>query len=121
MQPATIAEPYWRYKGMKVLVLVVLLALMLSACAQREKRVKNYLEIDPPVNCVKADRHLRALKKEKKNMWERVFTGITTITPFGLVASILTGTTVTKYKVATGDYNNMIDGRIARVRDECNR
>ncbi len=31
---------------MKVQVLVVLLALMLGACAQREKRVESYLERD---------------------------------------------------------------------------
>jgi len=106
---------------MKVLVLVVLLALMLGGCAQREKRVESYLEREPPVNCAKAKRHLRALKNEKKSVAERVFTGITTVTPFGLVVGILTGTTGTKFNVATGEYNDMIDWRIGRVMDECRR
>ena len=105
---------------MKVLVLVVLLALMLGACAQREKRVEAYLEKDPPVICSKANRHLRALKNEKKTGTERVVSGITTIFPIGFVVSILTGTTGTKFNVATGEYNDMIDWRIDKVVRECN-
>ena len=114
------AESYWRYNRMKVLVLVVLLTVMLGACAQREKRVEAYLERDPPVVCAKANRHLRALENEKKNVTERVVSGITTVFPVGLVVSILTGTTGTKFNVATGGYNDMIDLRIDKVMRDCN-
>ena len=115
-----IAEAYWRYHMMKVLVLLVLLTLMLGACAQRAKRVEAYLEKDPPVICAKAKRHLRALKNERKNVTERVVSGVTTVFPVGLVVSILTGTTGTKFNVATGEYNDMIDLRIDKVIRECN-
>ncbi len=106
---------------MKVQVLVILLALILTACAQREKRVESYLERDPPVICAKADRHLLALENEKKNVGERIVSGITTVFPVGFVVSLLTGTTVTKFNVATGEYNDMIDWRIDKVMYECRR
>jgi len=39
--------------------------------------------------------------------------------PVGLVAGVATGTEGTKAKVATGEYNKMLDDKIALIKGEC--
>ena len=41
------------------------------------------------------------------------------VAPVGLVVGILTGTTDTKFRVTTGEYNNMLDKRIAEIKRTC--
>ena len=44
---------------------------------------------------------------------------MTAIYPAGLVIGLLTGTEGTKLKVASGEYNGMIDKKIAEIRAAC--
>ncbi len=106
---------------MKKCVLVVLFGILLVGCVEREKKIAHYLDNPPPVNCAKADHHLRVLEKEKKSVGERTLSGVTAITPIGLVSGILTGTESTKIEIATGEYNDMLDTRIAQIMRECSR
>jgi hypothetical protein len=46
-------------------------------------------------------------------------TGVTTIVPIGLFTSAAMGTTGTNIKVATGDYNKMLDDKIAEIKKTC--
>jgi hypothetical protein len=45
--------------------------------------------------------------------------GVTTIIPIGLVAGAVTGTAGTKYRIATGEYNKMLDAKIAEIKSLC--
>jgi hypothetical protein len=45
--------------------------------------------------------------------------GVTSIYPAGLVLGLLTGTEGTKIQVATGEYNKMIDKKIAQIQSTC--
>jgi hypothetical protein len=56
---------------------------------------------------------------EKAHVAEQVALGVTAIYPAGLVIGLLTGTEGTKLKVATGEYNKMIDEKIAEIRAAC--
>ena len=44
---------------------------------------------------------------------------MTAIVPISLVVWIVTGTEGTKLRVATGEYNKMIDERIAEIKSQC--
>jgi len=44
---------------------------------------------------------------------------VSAIVPIGLVAGVATGTEGTKAQVASGDYNKMLDAKIAEIKQEC--
>lgn len=96
-------------------------ALMLGAngCAMEQKQVEQQIASPSPIHCATADGDLRVLQSEKANVAQRVVEGATSIYPAGLVMGLLTGTETTKIKVATGDYNQMIDRRIAEIQQKC--
>ena len=62
---------------------------------------------------------LRVLESEKASAAERAAEGVSAIVPAGAILGILMWTEPTKVKVATGEYNKMIDKRIAQIKDEC--
>ena len=45
--------------------------------------------------------------------------GVTAVTPVGLVAGTATGQEKGKLQVASGDYNKMIDQKIAQIKATC--
>jgi hypothetical protein len=59
------------------------------------------------------------LQSEKAHVAQQIAMGITAIVPADLVMGVLMGTEQTKLQVATGDYNNMIDQRIADIKMTC--
>ena len=73
-----------------------------------------------PINCATAEGDLRALKNEKAYVAEQIAEGVAAIVPMSLVVGLLTGTQGTKFEVATGDYNKMIDKRMAEIKAQCN-
>ena len=60
------------------------------------------------------------LQSEKANVAQMIANGVTAIVPAGAVIGILTGTEVDKMKVASGDYNSMIDKKITEIKQQCN-
>ena len=105
---------------MKTSVLIVLLSLFVTGCAMKQKKVEKELGKHPAVNCATAEGDLRLLNHEKVNVAERIAEGITAIAPAGIVIGIITWTEPTKYRVAIGEYNDMIDKRIAEIKQTCN-
>lgn len=105
-------------KKLMIAVLVVCLALTMASCAMQQKKVEK--EMEQPINCATAEGDLRALEKEKAHVGEQIAEGVTAIVPMSLVVGVLTGTESTKFEVATGDYNKMIDKRIAEIKAQCN-
>ena len=107
---------------MKKSILVVLLSLLVISCAaQKQKKVEAELGGQyHPINCATAEGDLRLLAHEKANVAQRIVEGVTALTPAGIVIGIVTWTETTKLKVAVGQYNKMIDKRIAAIKQTCN-
>jgi len=107
-------------KEMKKIIetaLVIFLAIFLSACAIGQKKVEK--ELKSPISCATAEGDIRALEHEKAHVAQQIVEGVTAIVPISLVVGVVTGTEGTKYRVATGKYNKMIDKRIAEIKTEC--
>jgi hypothetical protein len=94
------------------------LAVLLGGCASEYKKQAEAAE-KMPINCATAEGDLRTLQSEKANVAQQVGMGISTIAPIGLVVGVVTRTEGTKYKVATGEYNKMIDAKMAEIKTTC--
>ena len=103
-------------RSSKCLAIVAAFAL-LPACAHEYK--ENLEATKQPINCATAEGDLRVLEGEKANLAEQIAMGVTAIVPIGLVVGVVTMTEGTKFKVATGEYNTMIDARIAEIKSTC--
>jgi len=96
-----------------------LFAVLATGCAFQQKQVEQQLATPGAIDCRTAPGDLRLLQQEKANVVQRIAEGATAIYPAGLVLGLVTGTEETKLKVAIGDYNDMIDKRIAEIRSTC--
>ncbi len=72
-----------------------------------------------PVNCPTAEGDIRALENEKAHVGEQIVKGVTAILPAGFVLGMVTGTEEEKLEIASGEYNEKIDMRIAEIKDTC--
>jgi len=102
-----------------LLVSAALAVTMIAGCATQQQQVEQDLEHPGRIHCATADGDIRVLQSEKANVVQQMAEGATAIYPAGAVMGILTGTEGTKLQVATGDYNDMIDKRIADIRRAC--
>jgi len=101
-----------------MIVLAICLVITLAACAvSKQKKVEQ--EMKQPINCATAEGDLRALGHEKAHVTQRIAEGLTSIVPASLVVGVVTGTEKEKVEVATGEYNKMIDNRIAEIKETC--
>ena len=94
------------------------LTVSLSGCYTQEKKMTDQTAA-MPINCATADGDIRTLEAEKKTTGQRIAAGVKTIVPIGLVAGLVTGQAGTKFKIATGDYNDMLNKKIAEIKDQC--
>ena len=97
---------------------VICLATVVGGCSLQDKKTAQQVK-EMPVNCATADGDLRMLANEKKSTMQRISSGVRMVVPVGLVAGVATGTTRTKYQVATGTYNQMLDDKIAEIKQAC--
>ncbi|MGH8064485.1 MAG: hypothetical protein ACRERE_04460 [Candidatus Entotheonellia bacterium] len=93
------------------------IAGVVVACAAQFQQQEQALQ--QPINCATAEGDIRILQHEKSHVAQQVAMGITAIAPAGMVMGVLMGTEQTKLQVATGDYNRMIDQRIADIKMTC--
>jgi hypothetical protein len=103
----------------RAILIVGLGILLVTGCAMRQKKVEHTLDNPAPVHCGSAEGDIRVLESEKANVAERMAEGISAIVPAGAALGILTWTEPTKIRVAAGKYNEMIDKRIAQIKQEC--
>jgi hypothetical protein len=99
-------------------VCVIGLAAVVGGCSIQDKKTAKQVK-EMPVNCATADGDLRMLEGEKKTTLQRISSGVRMVVPVGLVAGVATGTQRTKYQVATGTYNQMLDDKIAEIKQAC--
>jgi len=92
---------------------------LIGGCAMQQSQVEQNLADPSRIDCRTAYGDLRVLQSEKADLAQRVVEGATAIYPAGAVMGILTGTEGTKIRVATGDYDAMIDQRMAEIRRKC--
>jgi hypothetical protein len=90
--------------------------LVVVCAAQYQQRAQ---ALQQAVDCATAKADLGMLQHEEADVAQQIAMGVTAITPAGLVLGMLTGTEQTKLQVATGDYNNMLDHRIAQIKRTC--
>lgn len=103
---------------MRCVVAMALGLLLLSGCAMEFKKEEKTAEAEK-VNCATARGDIRVLQAEKANVAEQIAMGVTAIYPAALVVGLLTGTEDTKYQVAVGEYNEMLDKKIAQIKAQC--
>jgi hypothetical protein len=102
------------------IVLAIFLGVLVSASwAASADSTKGEADAKKPVNCATAEADIRVLNSEKAHAADQIADGVTAIMPIGLVFSTLTGTEGTKASVATGDYNKMLDDKIAEIKQKC--
>lgn len=96
---------------------VAMVALM-AGCAMEYKKTEENLN-KPPINCFTAEGDIRVLKSEKANVAQQIAAGLQTIVPTSIVVGLVTGTSGTSAQVENGEYNRMIDARIAEIKSVC--
>jgi hypothetical protein len=96
----------------------LLAATLLGGCAMQEKKNEQHAAA-MPVNCLTADGDIRVLQSEKVSTAEKVGAGVSMVVPIGLVVGLVTSTEGTKYQVTTGEYNVMLDKKIAEIKQTC--
>ena len=102
---------------MKKAALIVGMIFLMAACSPVSKQAKQ--DLAKPINCATAEGDIRALNSEKENVGKEIAAGVTAIVPVGLVLNTATGNEGTNFKVATGEYNKMIDKKIAEIKQQC--
>jgi len=76
-------------------------------------------ELKQPVNCATAEGDIRILNSEKTHVIEQIARGVTAVTPIGFVSGVVLGTEGDKLEVATGEYNDQLDAKIAEIKKTC--
>ena len=100
-----------------ILLLVCVVLLMPSCTVFKQKETIEWM--GDPINCSTAEGDIRMLQEEKANVAQQILAGVSAITPAGFVIGVVTGTEQTKLTVATGEYDRMIDERIAEIKAKC--
>ena len=104
---------------MKKILLIVAMILLVAGCsAPISKQAKQNLAA--PISCGNAEGDIRTLNAEKSHVSSQMAAGIKAIVPISLVFHVADGTEGDEAKVASGEYNKMIDKKIAEYKQQCN-
>jgi hypothetical protein len=101
-------------RGILIAAAVVFVTACQAPVTQTEKQ-----ELAAPVNCATAKSDLATLQSEKTKVGKQVLEGVSAFSPIGLVTGVATGTEKEKAQVASGEYNKMIDQKIAEIKTTC--
>jgi len=99
-------------------ICIIAAGVLLSGCAIEAKKTAEKIQA-MPINCATADGELRMLESEKKTTMQRIGAGVATVVPIGLVVGLVTATEGTKYRIASGKYNEMIEDKVAEIKKTC--
>ena len=102
---------------MKKIVLAIIVMILATGCSPISKDSKQ--DLAQPVNCATAPGDMRALEAEKTHVGKEIAAGVTAIAPIGLAINLVKGTEKEHFTVATGDYNDMLDKKIAEIKMTC--
>lgn len=96
------------------------LGAALAACTASQDVKKVEAQVAAPVNCATAEGDIRVLESEKASVAQQVADGVTSIVPASAVVGLISGQEGAKLQIASGDYDRMIDQKIAVIRTQCN-
>jgi hypothetical protein len=100
-------------------MLVLAFATVLTTGCASNKYEEGERLAHQPINCRTAEGDIRALRSEKAHVEEMAAAGAASVVPAAAVLGIITGHEGENLKVACGEYNRMIDKRIAQIKEEC--
>jgi hypothetical protein len=103
---------------MKTKLILAALVVVAAGCHSPITK-KEQQDIAAPVNCATAEGDLRSLQAEKAHVGKEIANGVSAIVPIGLVVGVATKTEKAKFEVGTGEYNRMIDKKIAEIKSTC--
>jgi len=107
-------------KTFSMIITAIFLSTLMTACGCSTKTYKQgEADAKKPVNCATGEGDIRVLESEKSHASQQMAAGITAIIPISLVVGVATDTEGTKAKVATGEYNKMLDKKITEIKQEC--
>ena len=92
---------------------------LLAACTASKDVKEVEAQEKAPIDCATAEGDIRVLQGEKASVADRMARGVTAIVPAGAVVGIVGGQEGAKLEIASGEYNGMIDQRIAAIRAQC--
>ena len=105
-------------KQAAVLLSAICITVLFTGCSSAKYKKGEELA-HRPIHCATAEGDIRALQSEKSHVSDQIASGISSIVPAGAAIGLLTGHEGENIKVGTGEYNKMIDKRIADIRREC--
>ncbi len=103
---------------MKTFVMIAALLMVITGCSSPiPKQAK--ADLAKPVSCGNAEADIRSLNAEKAHVASQTAAGVKAILPISLVVNVASGTEGDQAKVASGEYNKMIDKKIADIKQQC--
>ena len=76
-------------------------------------------QLNSPINCTTAKVDIATLEKERASVAKQVISGARAVIPFSAAAGVVTGDEQDRLDVASGDYNDRIDAKIAAIKRRC--
>jgi len=110
---------YKRIQAMKKMGMMSLICVSVMTVGCSHKYDEARIMMHQPIHCRTAEGDIRMLMHEKAHVEEQIMQGVSAFSPAGLVIGLASGTEDQKVKIASGDYNKMIDGRIAEIKKQC--
>jgi starvation-inducible outer membrane lipoprotein len=98
-------------------LLAVALVVSLAGCQAIPKEAK--IELAKPVDCSTAEQDIAILEKEHASVAKMFLDGVTAVTPYGAVISILTLQEKDKLEIAIGEYNHKLKRKIEEIKTTC--
>ena len=106
-------------KKIALVIQVVMVGVLLTACTSKKVIEKGEADIKKPINCATAAADIKMLESEKVRVDQEIAAGASSIVPIGAVVNILQLKEKDEFKVGFGEYNRMIDKKIAEIKEEC--
>lgn len=100
---------------------VVLVACtLMTGCMSKKEIKKGEAQMKQPVTAATAAQDIQLLESEKARVGQEITAGASSIIPIGAVVNILQLKERDSLKVGFGEYNRMIDAKIAEIKKEYN-
>ncbi len=103
---------------MKTKLLLACLVTLAAGCASPITK-QDQASMSQPINCSTAVGDVRVLESEKAHVTKEIANGVSSIVPIGLLVNVADKQEKARFEVGTGEYNRMIDKKIAEIRAQC--
>ena len=99
--------------------LILACAITLAAGCASPITKQDQQSMAAPINCATAPGDLRVLQSEKAHVTKEIANGVSSIFPIGLVINTVDKQEKARFEVGTGEYNRMIDKKMAEIKAQC--